>query len=399
VLGVNPPQGAVLSFFDEGDEPRTAIGVPPPRRPSSRPSQARHAPLDDRTLFARRAGAIGTVLVVIILVVVGARAYISSQQTQALKNYNSQVTNLVDEQQTQVATPFFTTLNGAAGVSGNSEITLQTTLEEDAVTAQQEASQAAAWSVPGPMVGAQQNLLLVLDLRYEALNNVQQDIDAALSPTGGQAAENTALEEIAGAMQMLNASDVIYSVRVQPLIEQALEHDNIQVASLSSDGVPLSGESVIGSSFLQSESWVLTSFVAGKLLGSTPADLGGPALVGTSGDKLTGISVNGSALSANGINQLQYTKGMVFTLTFENDGQNQEIDTGTKLVLSSATFSAITAAGEVAKTEPGQTYSSALAFTQGLPLNVPLELKGTVEKVPGEKDTSNNSLTFIVEFT
>jgi hypothetical protein len=352
-------------------------------------------PLDERTLFARRAGAIAIALVVVILAVLGIKLFLASQETQSLKNYNSQVTTLVEAQQSQVSTPFFNTLNGAAGVSGTSLVTLQTSLNEDAVTAKQEAQEAAGWSVPSQMAGAQQNFLLVLDLRLEALEQVQADI----TPAFGSAGATKAIEDIAGAMRMLAASDVIYAVRVEPLIEEALQNDHIQVASVGTNGIPVSGQDVVSSTFLPTASWTLTSYVAGKILGATPPNLGGAALVGTIGDNLTGVNVGSEQLVTTGINQVSYSKGMVFSVNFANDSDNTAYDVTTRLTLSSATFSPIVTTYTARDTVPGQTYTESLIFSQTPPLNVPLKLSAEVEPVPGETDTANNKVVYYVEFT
>lgn len=352
-------------------------------------------PLDERTLFARRAGAIAIALVVVILAVLGINLFIASQKTQSLKNYNAQVTTLVEEQQSQVSTPFFNTLNGAAGVSGTSLVTLQTSLNEDAVTAKQEAQEAAGWSVPSQMAGAQQDFLLVLDLRLEALEQIQADITPAFGSTGA----TTAIEDIAGAMRMLAASDVVYAVRVEPLIEEALENDHIQVASVGTNGIPVSGQDVVSSTFLPTESWTLTSYVAGKILGATPPNLGGPALIGTIGDTLSGVNVGSEQLVTPGINDVTYSQGMVFSVNFENDSDNTAYDVTTKLTLSSATFSPIVATATESDTVPGQSYTKSLVFTQAPPLHVPLKLTAEVEPVPGETHTSNNKIVYYIEFT
>ncbi len=384
-----------MSFFEEGDEPRTAIGPAPPRRPASRTGGGRRPPLDDRTLLARRAGAIGIAFVVVIIVVFAVRAYLSNQETQSLKNYNNEVTTLISEQQSEVADMAFRTLDSSAGASGTGVVELATSLYEDAVTARQEATQAAGWSVPAQMAGAQGDLLLVLDLRYEALNQIQGDISAALGSNGA----TSAFERIAGAMGMLYSSDVIYAVRVRPLIEQALTSAGIQVESTGAGGVPVSGEQVIGSQFLPNQSWLLTGYVAGKLLGNTPSTLGGAPTTGTVGHKLTGVSVGTTPLQPGVVNDVPYVKGIVFTLDFANSGENPVYGVGTQITVNSAEVSAITATGTVRETLPGQTYMSSLSLPEAPPLHVTLKLVATVDAVPGEADKANNTLTYFVNFT
>jgi hypothetical protein len=380
-----------LSFFDEGDEPSTTIGPPPPRRPPSHPPGAGRARLDDRTLFARRAGAVGVVVVVVILAALGVKSYLSSQKEQALKNYNSKVTALVVEQQSQVAGPVFNTLKTSAATSSTSEITLQSELFSYYETARQEAQQAAAWSVPTEMAGAQRDLLLALNLRYEALDEIQGDLRSAL----GSANQIPALEKIAGAMGLIYSSDVIYKVRVVPLITEALSAANIPVANGA-----VGSEQVVSSQFLPDQSWLLTSFVAGEILGNTPSGLGGTPTTGTHGHELIGVLAGTTQLLPGGVlNHVAYTPGLVFTLQFKNTGENTEFDVRTEATINSAQVSPITTSGAVQETEPGDSYNSQLSFTKAPPRGLTLRLTATVEKVSGEVDISNNKMVFLIEFS
>ena len=79
------------------------------------------------------------------------------------------------------------------------------------------------------MTAAQRDLLLVLDLRAEGLAKVASLVRTAL---GGQAKQ--ASTPIAGDMEIFLASDVIYSQRVAPLIQQTLAANGIQGLSTAS---------------------------------------------------------------------------------------------------------------------------------------------------------------------
>jgi hypothetical protein len=386
-----------LSFFDEGDEPRTAIESPVPRRrPGRRSPSGGRPPADERTVLARRAGAIGITVVVIAILVFGIRAYLASQNTQALKNYNDEVATLVDSEQTQVAQPFFASLNSAPGTSGQQLQNLQGDIYEDYVTAKQDAATAADWSVPSADAGAQQDLLLVLDLRAEAIIKVYQQIQGALNGDS-----LSAIRKIAGAMDMINASDVLYAVRVQPLIEQALVNDGIQVSGIGAGGESLGGESVASSQFLPNQSWTIAGYVQGRILGITTPQLGGTLSAGTHGHKIISVMAGSTVLTPglSTINSVPYQKGLQYTVSFENDGENDEFDVITKLALSSASTQTLTAETSTRETQPGQTYSPTLGFAIAPPENTTLRLTATVVPVQGESDKTNNTLTFLVDFT
>ncbi len=76
--------------------------------------------------------------------------------------------------------------------------------------------------MPGEMQDAQRYLELVLDLREEGLTKIATLVRTAL---GGQGKQASTL--IAGDMEMFLTSDVVYSQRVAPLIQQALVADGI----------------------------------------------------------------------------------------------------------------------------------------------------------------------------
>ncbi|MGD0197657.1 MAG: hypothetical protein ABSC56_07105 [Solirubrobacteraceae bacterium] len=345
-------------------------------------------------MLARRAGAIAALIVAVVVVVFGIRAYLSSQETQALKNYDSNVTQLLENEQQQVGTPFFNSMNSVAGESGQALQAVQAAIYQDAVTAQQNEQTAAGWSVPGQLAAAQRDLLMVLDLRYEAIEKVSNSIMPAVNGSNQQ------VEDIAYDMGMIYSSDVIYEVYVAPLIEQALTGDGIQVAGTGAGGVSLGGATVYSQRFLPNQSWTTSGYVAGKVTGATPPALGGSVGGGTHGHALTSVLAGTTTLvaGAGNINDITYSKGLTFTIDFTNDGENDEYDVHTDITLTSVSTPTLTARQTTRETLPGQTYQATLVLPSAPPLNVPLRLTATVEKVYGESDTSNNTQSYYVEF-
>jgi len=380
-----------LSFFDEGDEPRTAVEPPPPpvrrRSPSSPPPRRRGAPVDARTAFQRRAGALAIVAVVIVIAYFVFRAYEASANTQALKDYDAEVASLVEGEQTQVSQPVFASLAAAPGTTGSALTSLQSALEQDAVTARIDAQTAAGWSVPSAVGSAQRDLLLVLDMRYEALGKVQAYIEAALNQ-----GSITAIKDITGAMQMLFASDVTYATEVVPLIREALVKDGIPVGA---GGVSLPPTTP----FLPNQSWTIAGYVAGRILGQTPTQLGGSLGSGTHGHRIISISIGSTTLSGSAVQQVAYTNPLNVSVAFVNDGSNDEFGVITKVSIGSAEVAAVANTRETRETVPGNDVTVVVPFTQSIKLNTPLYVTATVERVQGENNTGNNTLTYIVEFT
>ena len=246
--------------------------------------------------------------------------------------------------------------------------------------------EAEAWSVPAQMVGAQRYFVEVLGLRYEALEDIEAEMKDALGVSSNQ---GTAIKLIAGDMEKLLASDVLYADRVAPLITQALGTAGI------------TGEPTESSTFLPDIGWLTPATVADRILGHVPSSLpGGSAVVGTPGHALLGVSVESSggtstALSTTAANTFAYTPaGVTFVLDVENSGTVTEYGVGTKIYFykKGLDTSCLTTSSQIAETVPGQSYNSAIVFAPtGCAnvsefFNVPLEMTAKVDGVPGREE-------------
>lgn len=390
-----------MSFFDEGDEPRTAIRSPkpPPRRP---PARARRGggPADDRTLLLRRAGAGAIALVLVIAIVLIVRAILNHQALAGLKNYNAEVTGIVQNELNSVRGPFFLALDGAGGSSNPTEV--PTTLQGYVSVEAGYYHQAEGWSVPSQMLGAQTYFVEALGLRYEALQGIETQLPTALGTGSGQ---ERAIKLIAGDMERLLAADVMYADRVKPLIQQALAASGI------------AGEVTPDSAFLPDVGWLQPTSVAQRILGFIPTSLGGAPTSGSPGHELLpppqGVSVQASngtttPLSTTTANTFAYTPaGITFVLDVLNSGTLTEHGVQTKIYFYKAGLntSCLTKTAQIKETVPGQTYLSPILITPatcpdpGAFFNEPLRMTAEVVPLPGETDTANNRQSYTVEFT
>ena len=131
------------------------------------------------------------------------------------------------------------------GASGKSALDVEQQIDELLTQAQSIANRAKGLSVPGEMASAQRNLLLTLDLRVEGMTKL-----AALVPRRSAGQAKQASTKIAGDMEIFLASDVIYSQRVAPLIQQTLADAGI------------TGLSTAPSRFLPNIGWLEPATVA-----------------------------------------------------------------------------------------------------------------------------------------
>src|ERR1700704_4704932 len=220
----------LLSFFDDGEEteprpssraPRTPAAGAPPR---PRPRRPQHAGgsigADQHTLMVRRLIAAGAAVVLVIVIALLVNSCKQSQKEQSLKDYSRQVSQLGRESETQVAHPLFAAL---AGAGSKPALDVEVQVDQLRIKAQGIATHAKELSVPTEMAGAQRDLLLALDFRLEGGTQIASLLPTAL---GGQRKEAT--EKIAGQMELFLASDVIYSQRAVPLIQQTLAANGIR---------------------------------------------------------------------------------------------------------------------------------------------------------------------------
>jgi len=375
-----------LSFFDDGEEtaPRAPAKTPRPRggtgggQQRPRPRRAQHGdgphPADQHTLMVRRRVAAGVGVVLLIVIILIVNGCLKSQKQQALKDYNRNVGQIARESDERVSRPFFATLSGAGAKSA---LNVEVQVDQLRILAQSLANRANGLSVPGGMSGAQHDFTLTQNLRVEGLTKV-----AALLPTalGAQGKQANAL--IAGDMEIFLASDVIYSQRVGPLIQQTLSANGIH------------GLATAPSRFLPNLGWLdpttVESRITGKAATSAP-------VTGNHGSALKGVSVGTNTLEAEPtLNHVHGGSNPTFTVQVENSGEFSETNVKANLAVT-AGGKQITASHLIEKTEPGKTVSVDIPVT-GVPLGAASKIEVKVEGVPGENDLENNKGTFLAVF-
>jgi hypothetical protein len=361
-----------LSFFDEADEPRT---VPRRRRPSG---SGRRPPSDQQSIAARRAVAAVAILVVLILIVLGIHSCQVSARNSSLRDYNHNVTSLI-QQSDQTGTQFFGLLSNASGTDPTS---LQNQLNEARVSADSELSRARALDVPSEVQDAQQNLLLTLTLRRDGIADVAQQIQKAT----GSSASTVAVNQIATDMARFLASDVVYKTEVGPKIAAALHAAGIPVGP--------NGETIEGGQFLPDLSWLSPSFIGSKLGASSAASSSGKVAPGTHGHSLDSVSVGGTTLQTGSTNTIPASPPPTFMLGITNGGQNNESNVVVKVEISGTN---ITGQTTIPQTTAGQSTTANVTLPTSPPKGN-YTVKVTVQPVPGEKNVGNNSLSFPVTF-
>jgi hypothetical protein len=365
-----------LSFDDQGSRTR----IPKAPRPRSTAS-GRTPGVDDRTLLIRRGvAAVGGLVLVLILGLV-IRSYLNSKRDAALRSYNQKVSTIAADE-SQIATPLFKVLADAAN-TGQPQVGDE--VNSYRVQAQLEASDARGLSVPSQMAGAQQNLLLALDLRAEALQKVADEVPFALGTDGAA----TAIDQIAAEMEAVLASDVIYAQRVVPLIAQTLAAQHI------------TDQTVAPSHFLPDLGWLSSQTVTLRMLGNSGGTTAsGAPKSGTHGHGLLSVSVAGTALQQNSaVNSIKLTPAPSFNLLVANQGQNDETGVVVELKIEGASGTTPLITKKTINTKSMTDSTVTMQLTGTPPVGVTVRLVAQVEPVIGEKDTTNNTMTYLADFS
>jgi len=320
----------------------------------------------------RIAAGVGVVLVIAIVLIIS--AIVKSQQSDALKNYGHDVNQIVEESDQKVATPFFTALSGA-GTKSALDVAQQ--LDELHVESEHLAARAKSLNVPSAMEGAQRYLLLALDLRAEGVAKIASQMRMA---SGNQAQQASTL--IAGDMENFLASDVVYSQRVAPLIEQTLKSNG------------LGGQTVAGSRFLPNVGWLEASTVQSRLTGQSGS---GPVTPGTHGSALIGMSVGETTLEAEpAVNHLAGGSTPTFTATVEDSGESAQTNVKVEVIVG-VEGKQFKSTRSINSIQPGSKETVDVPVAN-VPQGVETKVEVNVLPVPGETDLENNKASYLAIF-
>ncbi|HET9105058.1 MAG TPA: hypothetical protein VFN55_17035 [Solirubrobacteraceae bacterium] len=372
-----------MSFFDEVDEPRTTPPRSQPRR--RRPSGGgggsggRRPPSNQQSVQARRGVAAAALLIVVVLLALGVKSCQDAARTSALKDYTNSVSSLI-QQSAATGTSLFRILS--SGASASSASSLQNQVNQDRADAAKQLHSAQGLSVPDAARGAQQSVVKALQMRVDGITTIANEIQPAL----GTSTAADAVQAIAVAMARFYASDVLYKLYAAPAIAGALHGAGIAV------GAP-NGQAISGKQFLPSIRWLDPLQIAAILHASLPAGHHKVA-PGLHGHVLNSVSVNGTQLQPGATNTLPANPPPTFTLNYTNGGTNDETNVVCKVTVSGTSVSGTKT---IPRTIAGQsgTCSVTLSSSPGAGTQT---VVATIEKVPGEKNTANNSLSFPVTF-
>lgn len=307
------------------------------------------------------------------------KSCVDSSRRNGLKDYNQQVNELGSQSISNVSQALELLTNKDADPLAQRNQLGELATDSDRLT-----ERARDLSTPGGLDGSTYYLATALSLRATALDRISDLIGKARGTTKAEQEQATA--NIAGQMQALLSSDVLWQLRVTPFIKERFEDED------------LNSESIASSTVLKDLGWLNASTVATRIGGfSAEPDDNTPIPPGTHGHGIVSVAAGGKTLTPGAVTNVPVGNGLSFTVKVANQGENDESDvtvsvTGTKQ-------------GGGTKIEESKKIAQSKQGTEST-VEIPVDADVTgsysitveVRPVPGEKNTENNTQKFNVIF-
>jgi hypothetical protein len=328
--------------------------------------------------------AVVVIVVVVILMALLIHGCEVSQSNNSLKNYVADVDTLMTASNAN-GTQMFRDLEGGQLSTSSGEQALQLQLSTRLDNARTELLRAQGYSAPGQLSGAQGALVEVMALRYDGIDYVASNIQSAAETKTSKAA----VDQIAKGMYLLAGSDVTYKTFVATGLAKALNNANIPIGGTS-------GAQINSGQIINDLGWVDTRFVGEKIGADLPASVVNTIVPGAvQGHILNYVSVGGTELSETTTNDIPASPAPTFTLNFTNGGSVNEYDVECKV-----TVEGLSDVGTfvVPVTDANHTYSCNVTLPSE-PAASFFHVTAGIVRVPGEKNTKDNYMTFPVDFS
>ncbi|MBA2630961.1 MAG: hypothetical protein H0U84_08060 [Thermoleophilaceae bacterium] len=331
--------------------------------------------------MTRRTIAIAAGLVVLLLFVFLVRGCLDARQERAIEDYADSASALVRESNQQ-SEQLFQLLQGSGGP--DQVVDAQNTVNGFRVQSAQIVDRARDLDVPDDASQAQRYLLETLEFRRDGLARVAEALPNAL----GDESRRQGSEGVTAQMQVFLASDVIYAGRFEPSLNGVLEDQDI------------AGISIPPSEFIPDIEWLdparvrdaVTSVRTGQ--GATGEEQTG----GLHGSGLGVVTLGGTTLNPGVSASVQLSTDLAFDVQVANQGDSTETDVVVEVEVGEGD-DAITLEGTLDTIAAGETKSVPVTLEEQPPTGQNVSITVTVQPVPGEGKTDNNSQTFSVIFT
>ena len=323
-------------------------------------------------------------MLLLLLLGLGVKSCRSAQREQAFKDYVRDTQALL-QQSDRESDDFFALLRDPGDQGA---VDIQTRVSELSNEAEQLVDRASGLDRPDEVSAAHRYLVDSLALRRDGLRAIARDLPTALGDQG----RGEARERIAGQMQSFLASDVVYSQRFFPRLASALEEEEL------GDEVK-----VPTSRFLPELEWLSPTTVAdriGRISGGGGGGDDGPVAPGLHGTGLVAVQVkpSGTALAEGGAADIPAGEDLSFDVQVQNQGDNDEQDVPVRIEISGA-GDPIEVEDQIDAIAAGETQTVSIPLAETPPTGQPVTITVTIEAVPGEEKTDNNTAEYSAVFS
>jgi type II secretory pathway component PulJ len=373
-----------FDFFDDEPETEQATQRRPALRPRSGPRPGGGPPRrpirppQGFTPLLRLILLIALALFVVVLLVFWLQSCREQSRENAYRDYMEDMSAVA-----RASDAIATDLNQQLTTPGIRQADLITAIEGLTRRQEQVVRNAQDLDPPGPLREEHQSAIEALQFRVSGLNGLAVAFDETADDR--EAADAGTL--LATQAERLVASDVIWDDLFKDPAKQELESQGVS-------GVAVPDSNAIRSTDLASQRSMVALWqrLQGAARGGTPTGLHGTSLVSTV------VLPSGEQLTTQGDNIVEASQDLAFRVTIQNSGDGQEVGINVTLTIQKAP-EPIEKTLTINLINPGETKSVTFEDLGEPPLGPPTPLKVSVEPVPAEARTDNNTAEYQVVFS
>jgi hypothetical protein len=355
-----------------------------PRRGPRGPQQPPRAPTNFTPLL-RLIGLIAFAILIVVLLVFWVQSCQESGKDKTYKSYMSKVSDVTGSSQ-QIGKQ----LSQVLLAQGVKEAKVEQQISGLAHQEQLDVQRAQAIAPPGTLLDEHQALIQTLEYRVSGLSGLA----SALAATANTKDTTRAGTVLAGQMQRLLASDVIYQDSFKAPAAAELARQG--VTGTNDSGGPL----IPDSNFLQSSDLVTPTAMV-TVLSRIRGGASTPSTGGLRGTNLVSVKVQpaGTELSTSTQTTVVFRTNLSIDVTVEDSGDSQEANIPITLRIVQAGVRTVTKRARIGFINPREQKTVSFTNFPTPNFGAPAQIKVEVQPVQGESNTSNNSADYSVIFS
>ncbi len=371
-----------FDFFDEEeppswDEPQEG-GPGPPGGRGPRPPQRRLQAPRNLTPLLRLVALIGLAILVVVLLAVWVEGCSSDRKNDAYSSYMTDI-GTIGNASARLGEQLATTLTTV----GLKQEELDAKLAGYVQVAETQVQNAEDLNAPGPLHNSNEGAVESLRLRAIGLNGLRAVFKD--SADAADAAEVGLL--LSAQMRRLEASDVVWADLFRATAQVVLVDEGIQ------------GVQVPASVFVPTDDLTAPSALAAVWQRTQEAATGGTPS-GLHGNQIASVKAlpSGQTLSSDTETTIKVSTQLAFEVSVTDSGDSQEVRVKVTLTIPKQP-DPIVQTETIPIIDPGETKTVTFQVGTLVPFGEQIAVKVDVDPVPGETNTSNNTVEFPVIFT